>query len=426
MGLTFLTGLRFPALHAEHRELQNLQLLHRANCSRQPTGSWRADGEPTRLEEWTQDGALPFRFELGAGSELAPLRLTGDGGPVPNPELWEHVTPERRPPYDQEYTWEEDSERPTAPGELLAWQPHDGAHLIRFTAHAKALAWLANDSLAKDNLRHCAERVRLALPTVGSQASPMTSIRQLLDHATESPGMGLPVGSELGWALDTVAAAHSLSEGGERQRYEEWLLAACQAVTRATPPTGVVIRDTTSAVSGDRQHATAQSSEVAILQLGLRSALRSCLEGKHPELAAAVEEDLLACVETLYFSSIFSAPEGPTVSWPEATEMSGARWTFPVAPLAAEEPPFAPGEELPVDSFDGGVEHQYAYALLAWAWESAEPEDRPRYLQRMLDLGPRYRTWHDLREDLARQSWESPGFNPLMQAAAALAIKPHR
>jgi len=431
-GVTFLTGLRFISLHANHNELLNLMLLHRANSSRQATGSWRANGEPTRLEEWTQEGALPFRYHLVTRSELGPLRLSGDGGPVPAPALWEHLTQERRPPYDQEYTWKKDAKRPTSRGELLSWQPHDGAHLIRYTAHAKALAWLANDSLAKDNLRHCAERVLFALPTVKSQAPPMTSIRQLLDYATEAPEMGLPVGRELGWALDTVAAAHSLSEGSvqadpwwsDRQRYEKWLLAACRAVTIATPPTGVVIRDTTSARPTNRTHATAHSFQVAILQLGLRSALRSCLAGEHPELAAAVQEDLLACVETLYFSSIFSAPEEPRLYWPEAKELSGARWIFPVAPLSKEKPPFPPGAELPADSFDGGVEHHYAYALLSWAWELAEPEDRPRYLKRMLELGPRYRNWYDLSEHLARQSWDHPGFDPLMQAAPALAIAP--
>ncbi|MCH2107158.1 MAG: hypothetical protein MK291_11010 [Planctomycetes bacterium] len=429
-GITFLTGLRFISLHANRNELLNLMLLHRANSSRQATGSWRANGEPTRIEEWTQEGALPFRYHLVTRSELTPLRLSGDGGPVPSRALREHLTQERRPPYDQEYTWKKDAKRPTSRGELLSWQPHDGAHLIRYTAHAKALAWLANDSLAKDNLRHCAERILFALPTVKSQAPPMTSVRQLLDYATEAPEMGLPVGRELGWALDTVAAAHSLSEGNDhtdpwwtdRQRYEEWLLAACQAVTRATPSTGVVIRDTTSARPANRTHATAHSFQVAILQLGLRSALRSCLAGEHPELAAAVQGDLLACVETLYFSPVFSAPEGPALYWPKAKEMSGARWIFPVAPLSRNEPPFPSGAELPAGSFDGGVEHHYAYALLSWAWELAEPESKARYMKRMLELGPRYRNWHDLSEHLARQSWNHPGFDPLMQAAPALAI----
>ena len=423
-GVTFLAGLRFLSNHANHNELLNLRLLHRANSSRQPTGSWRANGDPTRIEEWTREGALPFRYHLVPRAELTPLRLSGEGGPVPTAALREHVTQERRPAYDQEYTWQRDSKRPSSRGELLSWQAHDGAHLIRYTAHAKALAWLANDSLAKDNLRHCAERVRLALPTIESRTPDMMSIKQLLDYANESPGMGLPVGRELGWALDTVAAAHSLSAGAERLRHEAWLLDACRAITKATPPTGVVMRDTTSARPVNRAHATAHSFQVAILQLGLRSAMRSCLSGKHPELADAVQRGLLACVETLYFSPIFSSPDGPPLYWPEAKEMSGPRWIFPVAPLARDKAPFERGAELPAESFDGGVEQHYAYALLSWAWELSEPKERPRYMARILDLGPRYRDWHDLRQHLSQQAWSQPGFDPLMQAAPALAIHP--
>ncbi len=425
-GVTFLEGLRCLGTPYSSWELKNLALRHRANCSRQPTASWRSNGEPTKVEDWLEEDQLPFQFHLVSRAALTSLRLPCDGGTKPLPELFEHVAPERRPPYDQSDAWDEGGSRPSDPEDLVTWQPHDGAHLIRFTSHAKALAWLTNDSLAKDALAHEAERVRFALPTVESPAPPMTTVRQLLDYAETHPKNGLPIGREFGWALDTVAAAYSLGSDEDRSRLGPWLVEACSAVALATPSSGVVIRNTTSARPKDRTHATAHAFQAAILQLGLRSATRSCLEGVHDDLAQALDRALLECVETLYYSPIFSQPSDLTKHWPNAPELSGPRWIFPVAPLGWDLPPFNPGDPLPANSFDGGVECHYSYALLAWAHELAPPneEQQRRHLDRILDLGPRYKSWADLKEHLARQSQSRPGFDPLLQAAPALVFAP--
>jgi hypothetical protein len=427
-GVNFLEGLRALATGDPH-EFRRLELLYRANASRHATAAWRADGSSTRVEEWTdENGSLPFSYHLVGHATHRRLRLPCDGGPKLTAALLAQLAPDRRPPYDASSAWKADGKRPSDRSDLLAWQPHDGAHIIRFTAHAKALAWLTNDSLAIDDLLHEAERVRLALPTIPNRAPPRTTLHQLSAYAAEQPHYGLPIGRELGWALDTTACAYSLGDDATRARLRPWLVAACRLLVQGTPATGVPIRNDHSPLSRARTHATAHSFQTAILHLGLRSASRSCLraDGADARLALSIDALLLAMVETLFHGPVFHAGPAQRSTWPARSDSSGPRWIFPVAPLDWKAPPFPAQEPLPPSGFDGGVEANYANTLLAWAHrlDPPPPNEPPRHLNRVLDLGPRYATWADWRDHLARRSKRHQGLDPLSQAAPALVLAP--
>jgi hypothetical protein len=425
-GINFLEGLRYLTSGDTH-ELRRLELLHRANCSRHPTASFRASGESTRVEEWLNDkGALPFAYHLVSQAALRPLRLPCEGGPPVSEELWEHVEASRRPPYDSSDAWDSEGSRPTDPGDLLAWHPHDGAHMSRFTGHAKALSWLKNDSLAKDALAHEAERVRLALPTSPSEDPQLTTLFQLKAYTSERPKNGLPVGREMGWALDTVAAAYSLGDRTQRARLLPWITEACELLSQGTPDTGVPIRDVTSARPAIRTHATAHSFQTAILQLGIRSASRSALVGVNDPLADALDQQFLSCVQTLYSEPVYAAGPTPSSTWPDSKHQRGPRWIFPVAPMDWSEPPLQPGDPYPSSGFDGGVETHYSYTLLSWAHsiELRRSGSPGWHLSKLLELGPGYKSWGDLSEHLCRQSSSRPGLDPLLQKAPALLYAP--
>jgi len=423
-GITFLEGLRAVASGAP-AELRRLRLLHRANTSRQPTGAWRADGAATHLEEWLdEDGALPFAYHMKANAHHKSLRLPCEGGPVINEGVFTNLTEDRRAPYDRSNAIERNGTRPTDAKDILAWHPHDGAHLIRYTGHAKALAWLSNDSLAIDSILNEAERFRFALPNTPSEAPPLTSIHQLNDFAEKHPGHGLPVGRELGWALDTVSAAFALGDAATRARLFPWVHDACALVVQGTPPTGITTRNDHAPLSVPRTHAIAHSFQTALLQLGLRSASRSCLRGVDPELESSLDELLLRCVDSLYYGPLYYAGAEPRTTWPTFGDPSGPRWIFPVAPLDWSEPPLSFQAPLPASGFDGGVESAYSQTLLIWAHRLDTPlaGDPSRHRARVLDLGPRYDSWGDWTEHLARRSRGRAGLDPLSQAAPALTL----
>lgn len=425
-GITFLEGLRAIA-SGDADELRRLQLLHRANASRHPTAAWRADGQSTHVEDWLDDeDTLPFAYHLVAPAHHLSLRLPCEGGPKLSTALTAQLEAGRRPPYDRSSAWDPSGSRPTDPTDLLAWHPHDGAHLIRFTAHAKALAWLCNDSLAIDSLLHEAERVRFALPNVPSSAPRLTTLHQLSAYASDHPHHGLPIGRELGWALDTTAAAYALGDPATRARLRPWILSACRLLVQGTPATGVPIRNDHSPLTTPRTHATAHSFQTAILHLGLRSASRSCLRGVDDDLADSLDALLLSAVETLFHGPVFHNGPDPRTTWPSRGDPSGPRWIFPVAPLDWSAPPYTPGDPLPAKGFDGGVETHYAQTLLAWAHRLDPPSSgQPsRHRDRILDLGPRYPSWSAWIDHLARRSRPRPGLDPLSQAAPAMLLAP--
>ena len=104
---------------------------------------------------------------------------------------------------------------------------------------------------------------------------------------------------------------------------------------------------------------------------------------------------------------------------------SGPRWIFPAAPLDWRELPYDGGSEvLPADGFDGGVETAYSNALLSWAHINSQKTAAPtqKYKQRILDLGPRYKSWGDWIEHLTRKSRGRAGLDMLSQAAPALLL----
>src|SRR6185295_2053023 len=75
----------------------------------------------------------------------------------------------------------------------LQYDPYDYQHFIRYTRSAKVLTWLANDSLAKDDLRMQAENFHLSFHSYannafgGAQSSGLLSLIRSV-HGTPNKG----------------------------------------------------------------------------------------------------------------------------------------------------------------------------------------------------------------------------------------------
>ena len=116
----------------------------RAATERMPSALIGDTGDPTRHEDWVteiQNGDLKFDMDIiESYDEFCPTTA-----------------------WDQNATVAAAS-APNAPSyetSLLGWKRWDQAHLVRYTRLLMTLAWIANDPLAKDELRLMSELFRL-------------------------------------------------------------------------------------------------------------------------------------------------------------------------------------------------------------------------------------------------------------------------
>ena len=178
-----------------------LMLMHRMNISRQPTAMYTWDGEPAGFHAWlTDEDKIPFDYRTN-GRMFAPgLKLPCEGGPPPNPH-WQVVQrTKRRPRYDRGPLTTPRSKILDEEENLWAWMAHDGAHLSRYVKNPKALAWLANDALAKDDVLLTAELFRLQFHENEHHHVPWSAgvtLREFFRTAARPrPGTGAHLGRE--------------------------------------------------------------------------------------------------------------------------------------------------------------------------------------------------------------------------------------
>jgi hypothetical protein len=134
----------------------------------------------------------------------------------------------------------------------LSFDPYDYQHFIRYTRSAKVLAWLANDSLAKDDLRMQAESFHLSFHANANNSSGSAQsggLLSLMRTVEAVPGKGLGYGRGEAWGLDCAAAVYSLTDSDWRARKLTWFMqqtqllldgqAACSGFIQANPTSKV-------------------------------------------------------------------------------------------------------------------------------------------------------------------------------------------
>ncbi len=192
---------------ASRLSTQRFKATHRMHTDRQPTALYNIDGEPTSPEDWLVGGEyVPFEHYN------VPNLSTGDPfglGDAPQFQINYAVSTGRTPPYE---------------ATLRSFQPHDYQHYVRYTRSAKVLAWLVNDSIAKDDLRMQAENYRLGYhpyknSMFGFQGSGMKSDQVFV---WSNPGVGFGYGRGEAWGADCVVAAYALSDPSYRADVLPW------------------------------------------------------------------------------------------------------------------------------------------------------------------------------------------------------------
>ena len=321
------------------------QVVHRMATDRMPNAYYAVTGEPTRIEDWILDSEAGPYIPMSFAMELhysGPDPMGYDVAPTFQVELVEAQG--RQPDYEDT---------------LRSYQFIDLKHLVRYTRNAKILAWLGNDSLAADDLRHQAELFHLTYgdhynnPWAGKATGSMKEDRLYVDSL---PSVGFKVGRGEGWGLDCMNAAYRLAPEEWRDAkydwYEDiaWLLLDGQSACNGFWQSNV------SAKNLDGKYRTRQSIEQAILENAIMGTVESVYRGRDAVMTHMLED---ALVNSLYG---MVSPE----SW-NAGER-GPRTIIAVGPLDEELPPFCgtipeDGQSEWMDGFQIGHSLAYGYEI---------------------------------------------------------------
>jgi hypothetical protein len=448
---------------------RRLELLHRMNTCRQPQALYDWRGEPVGFHQWvTPKGRVSLRYRSNVLGSPPSQRLPCRRGPQASVQAQTAILTDRRPAYDLGTASRTDGKIHDDPRNLLAWMPHDGQHLARYTKFAQALAWLGNDALAKDDLILCAELYRLMVhdglspqpaadvkvpkPVDGAQEGdeeepptareglkrvppaarelaakaqkeremreakraerlaarpvpPPLALHELESLAAERRHGGAQVGRELAWGLDAMCAAYSLADPAWRRRATPWFQRMAAVLPRLATPAGIIQRQVSGKFFSSKEHAGAQSFEALLLVHGLRCLDASVFEEVAPNRSKLLRELALRAIDYLFF--------GPPWQQAKSGGQRGPARAFAVAPADARRDPYAAGEggtdrEFPPDGVAPQVEVLYGWEALAWAASLTDPDQGPgprnRFLVRALAYGKGADDLQALEAALARRA----------------------
>lgn len=396
------------AYAASREGLEVLALRHRMNVCRQPEATYDKTGEVVGYHRWLDaEGRIPFDYRTHGRVVIPAFRLPMKGGPPPSQQVLEVVKRGLRPPYDMGQPFAKEGDVPYRGDALLLWWPHDDQHLVRYTKHAKALAWLANDALAKDDLRLSAELFRLFVhesPHVRESWSAGLTMRIWESIVAQHPHEGLPIGRDHAWGVDAMCAAYSLADAEWRARQRPWFDRYSKLLLDAVMPSGLVQRIVSERLlDGTNRYTVTQAFESLFLVHAQRCLAESVYRGSDDKRRAALEQLGVRAVEYLYFGPPWARQQAGWQPDPARPTLflQGPRAAIAVSNNDERKtPPFCDARTwganyLPADGLGGGVEIIYPWAALDWASRTTDANAgaTSRYLKRALDCATPCATW---------------------------------
>jgi hypothetical protein len=416
----------YAACGAAREGITKLELLHRMNVSRQPEAAYDRSGDPVGYHAWLdKDGKIPFDFRTNGGIFMPPFLLPCKRGPPASAQVRFVVEHDLRPPYDQgkPYLPEEQGGGVLDRNEnLLAWWPHDDQHMVRYTKNTKALVWLANDALAKDDLVLSAELYHLMRhesPHVEASWSHGVTLKVWESVVKAHPHQGVILGREDAWGIDSMCAAYSVAGPEWRARNRGWFDRMSQLMLDAALPNGLIQRFNNVRLLGHEKYAVTQTFECLFLVHAIRCMNESVFRGVDDKRRAALGEIVVRGLTYLFWGPPWARlPNGwqPDPAHPTIF-LQGPRQGIAIAPNDDyASPPFCDEARwgpnyLPEDGLGQGVEIFHPWAALSYAQEitndTAGSGLDNRFLRRALDCWTVHKDWHDLVKDLEEQTANS-------------------
>jgi hypothetical protein len=157
-----------------------------------------------------------------------------------------------------------------------------GTHLIRVTRSLKVLAWLGNDSLAKDDLFMQAELARIThniYPSNANGATNSSSMRDDTNYVAAHPHNGYAFQRHEGWYGDTMAAAYAFQTPAWRSANKLWFERFVQTAAQGQVTcTGLIYAKVNDKVL-DGDYRAAQAFETSIGDNALNGILETVFRG---------------------------------------------------------------------------------------------------------------------------------------------------
>ncbi|MCP3920098.1 MAG: hypothetical protein GY711_31620 [bacterium] len=319
------------------------QLVSRCYLDRQPTALYAMNGEPCRLEdvvipEGTYGPWMPMFFKLRPNLEWDEPFGFGD---APTFQTVAVRQANRNPPYESD---------------LLAFHPIDLAHYVRFTRNLKILAWLGNDTLAKDQIEAAAELFRMSFHQYRNSNYNHIQVSGLLQKQLDTdtvPNNGVGIGRGQGWGIDTSAAAYATGSDRYRSLTLPWFEMIQEVVDRGVSGCRGHVMAQLAYNYDDGQFRVRQSIESAILVHGLRGMSESLFRGVQDARANSIDDAIA--------SAVLAAVRPPF--WDEGHT---APWFFvAVSPASALEREFCERYPAPSDNYD----RTSYFSALAYGYE---------------------------------------------------------
>jgi len=342
---------------------RRMELVHRMQNDRQATALYALDGEPSQVETWVQHGPNGAFVPLTFYMRVLPNE--------PEPFGYAEADP------TQAQLVQELGMQPDYESTLLAYAPVDLQHLIRYTRSAKALAWLGNDPLAKDDLRLQAELFRMTYhpyANAPSGTAQATGMKEDLDFVEDDPGVGFTFGRGEGWGMDAVNAAFALADDEWRARVRPWCDVLVDLVTDGQAACSGFVQATVSSKMVGGKYRARQAIEQAIVENGLRGMLESVYRGTAP-----AREAMLTDVLTASFYSWLTP-----MAWSSAHEKTWAIGA--IGPLDPSKPLFCGG--LPADGHSSHVDTYQNASSFGYAFQTTGDPLFLQYGAALLGGGP--------------------------------------
>lgn len=285
-------GVR-TAFAASNEGYRQLQLRHRMMTDRHPTALYNSDGEPTTVEDWIVNGANgPY---LSAWVWLRPVLFLGDPfgyNSTPDHHRQAVIAQGRKPGY-------QDS--------LAAFQMMDTEHLVRYTRNPKALVWLGNDSIARDDLTLQGELSRMSYsPLKQSDNGMMIVTGMASDRAfvESKPGDGFNINRGEGWMIDAIVSTYAVTTPTRRALMRPWFNELLDMVEMGQSGCTGAIGALPNGLYFNGQYRTRQSISEAIVDTALWSVRSTVFEGNDPGRSERLRQVLVRSAYAL-ISDIF-------------------------------------------------------------------------------------------------------------------------
>jgi len=350
------SGIELAATGSRHG-LRLVQIMGRMYMDRHPVALYDLYGNPSSLEKWLVSGSgdpyWPGYFDL------TPLLPSHD--PFGFGDASDHQTEavERR------------QAKPDYEPQLMAFQPIDLQHMIRYYANFKTLTWISNDALAKDELHMTAQLFRLSYHTYYVSPNDHLPGFNLLNHelfVADHPGEGFGFGRASGWLLDAVACSYALGDSQSRQQLRPFLRRIVDVAEQAQSPCGGYLQAQPHHGLGGRFRIR-QAFESGIAHNGLRALLHSVFRGRDPGRAGTIARMIVAeaygTISPAFWSNSHNAPYS----------------TVAVGPYDTSEAPYC--DDAQAHYASTSADGKYQWNSLAFAYEATRDEV---FLERMEDM----------------------------------------